>query len=80
MNVPSTPERVILAPVFAVLGIPLPEKVTVDTLTSDVTEIRPVERRVDTVLRIAPSVGDTFVLVWTTPWGRPRREKSGGKS
>ncbi|MFF1677507.1 hypothetical protein [Streptomyces sp. NPDC058256] len=52
----------ILAPVFAVLGIPLPEKMTVDALISDVTEIRPLERRVDTVVRIAPSDGEAFVL------------------
>ncbi|MEU9284469.1 hypothetical protein AB0D57_06980 [Streptomyces sp. NPDC048275] len=66
----------ILAPVFAVLGIPLPEKVTVDALTPDVTEIRPVERRVDTVLRIAPSDGDTFVLAVETQRRRDAAKES----
>ncbi|WP_376772849.1 hypothetical protein [Streptomyces himalayensis] len=45
----------ILAPVFGVLGIALPEKATVDAIATDVTESRPLERRVDTVLR-CPSV------------------------
>ncbi|WP_330305882.1 MULTISPECIES: hypothetical protein [unclassified Streptomyces] len=52
----------ILTPVFGALGIPLPEKATVDVLTPDVTELRPLERRVDSVLRIDPSDGDTFLL------------------
>ncbi|MGW2381477.1 hypothetical protein [Streptomyces sp. NPDC001658] len=52
----------ILAPVFGVLGVPLPAKVTVDAVTTDVTEARPLERRVDTVLRIGPSDGEDFLL------------------
>ncbi|MBA2945296.1 hypothetical protein [Streptomyces himalayensis] len=52
----------ILAPVFGVLGIALPEKATVDAIATDVTESRPLERRVDTVLRIGPSDGDDFLL------------------
>ncbi|MDC0770455.1 hypothetical protein [Streptomyces sp. HD] len=52
----------ILAPVFGVLGVPLPEKATVDAVTTDVTEARPLERRVDTVLRIGPSDGEDFLL------------------
>lgn len=53
----------ILGPVFGLLGVPPPAKATVDVLTADATEIRPLERRVDSVLRIEPSdVGDSFVL------------------
>ncbi|GGN65749.1 hypothetical protein GCM10011579_036540 [Streptomyces albiflavescens] len=52
----------ILTPVFGILGIPLPEKATVDVLTPDATELRPLERRVDSVLRIGPSDGDGFLL------------------
>ncbi|NGO12014.1 hypothetical protein G5C60_31515 [Streptomyces sp. HC44] len=52
----------ILTPVFGVLGVPLPLKVTVDAVTTDVTETRPLERRVDTVLRVGPSDGEDFVL------------------
>ncbi|WP_210585322.1 hypothetical protein [Streptomyces sp. GESEQ-35] len=52
----------ILAPVFGVLGVPLPAKATVDAVTTDVTEARPLERRVDTVLRIGPSDGEDFLL------------------
>ncbi|WP_031477477.1 hypothetical protein [Streptomyces bicolor] len=52
----------ILAPVFGVLGVPLSEKATVDAVTTDVTETKPLERRVDTVLRIGPSDGEHFLL------------------
>lgn len=52
----------ILAPVFGVLGIASPEKATVDAVTTDVTETRPLERRIDTLLRIGPSDGDDFLL------------------
>ncbi|MEU5197801.1 hypothetical protein AB0G86_27795 [Streptomyces scabiei] len=52
----------ILAPVFQVLGLPFPGKATVDALTTDVTETKPLERRVDTVLRIGPSDGEDFML------------------
>ncbi|MEV6957009.1 hypothetical protein [Streptomyces sp. NPDC051183] len=44
----------LLAPVFRILGVPLPADPTVEVLTADVTEIRPMERRVDSVLRITP--------------------------
>ncbi|MGW1198538.1 hypothetical protein ACWD4B_22265 [Streptomyces sp. NPDC002536] len=52
----------LLAPVFKILGLPPPEKATVEVLTADATEIRPLERRVDSVLRIDPSEGEGFVL------------------
>ncbi|MFD8380957.1 hypothetical protein ACFV2X_20810 [Streptomyces sp. NPDC059679] len=52
----------ILAPVFRVLGVPLAEKASVEVLTPDTTEIRPLERRVDSVLRVTPPDGDGFLL------------------
>ncbi|MEV7285403.1 hypothetical protein AB0O01_12690 [Streptomyces sp. NPDC093252] len=52
----------VLGPVFKVLGVPLSPKVTVDAMTTDVTETRPLERRVDTVLRVGPSDGEDFLL------------------
>ncbi|MFK4147020.1 hypothetical protein [Streptomyces sp. NPDC004065] len=52
----------ILTPVFGVLGVPLPGKATVDAITTDATETRPLERRLDTVLRVGPSDGDDFLL------------------
>ncbi|SEE35830.1 hypothetical protein SAMN05216489_06324 [Streptomyces sp. 3213] len=52
----------ILAPVFKVLEVPLSAKATVDAVTTDVTETRPLERRVDTVLRIGQSDGEDFLL------------------
>ncbi|MFE0513431.1 hypothetical protein [Streptomyces sp. NPDC058964] len=47
----------ILTPVFGLPGVPLSAKATVDAGTTDVTETRPLERRVDTVLRVEPSDG-----------------------
>ncbi|MGH1551991.1 hypothetical protein ACRAWF_07035 [Streptomyces sp. L7] len=52
----------ILTPVFEVLEVPLSAKATVDAVTTDVTETRPLERRVDTVLRIGRSDGEDFLL------------------
>ncbi|WP_156727644.1 hypothetical protein [Streptomyces apocyni] len=52
----------ILAPVFATLNIPFPGKATVDALTPDVTETRPLERRIDTLLLVGPSDGNDFLL------------------
>ncbi|MFE6100950.1 hypothetical protein ACFVQ4_13395 [Streptomyces laurentii] len=52
----------LLPPVFDILGVPLPAKAEIDVLTPDTTEIRPLERRVDTVLRVAPPDGDGFLL------------------
>ncbi|ANS67308.1 hypothetical protein SLINC_5084 [Streptomyces lincolnensis] len=47
---------------FGVLGVPFPAKATVDAVTTNATEARPLERRVDTVLRIGPSDGEDFLL------------------
>jgi hypothetical protein len=51
-----------LAPVFEALGLPPPSKQDFDELSPDATEVRPVERRVDTVLRFAPGMGENFLL------------------
>jgi len=53
----------ILTPVFRALGLPLSEKATVDVVTGDATETRPLARHVDTVLRVGPSDGEDFLLV-----------------
>jgi hypothetical protein len=60
----------ILGSVFEVLGVPLSAKATVDAVTTDVTETRPLERRVDTVLRIGPSEGEDFLLAIEAQSGR----------
>lgn len=52
----------VLAPVFEALGLPPPLKATVEAITPDATEVRPLERRVDTVLKVEPSDGDGFLL------------------
>ncbi|MFJ3900220.1 hypothetical protein [Streptomyces sp. NPDC090025] len=52
----------LLAPVFQILGVPLPARAAIDVLTPDTTEIKPLERRVDSVLRVEPPDGDGFLL------------------
>jgi hypothetical protein len=53
----------LLTPVFDLLGVRIPERAVIEVLTADVTEIRPLERRVDSVLRItAPDDEATFLL------------------
>lgn len=52
----------LLSPVFRVLGVPLPAKTSIEVLTGDVTEIRPLERRVDSLLRVESSDGERFLL------------------
>ncbi|WP_329618541.1 hypothetical protein [Streptomyces sp. S465] len=52
----------LLAPVFRILDVPLPEEAAVEVLTPDATEIRPLERRVDSVLRVDPPAGGGFLL------------------
>ncbi|MEN8653914.1 hypothetical protein ABCR94_25740 [Streptomyces sp. 21So2-11] len=52
----------LLTPVFRILGVPLSDKPSVEVLTPDATEIRPLERRVDSVLRVHPPGEDRFLL------------------
>lgn len=51
-----------LAPVFEALGLPPPAKTDFHELSPDTTEIRPMERRADTVLMFEPDMGEHFVL------------------
>jgi hypothetical protein len=66
----------VLKPVFDVLGVALPEKATVDAITPDVTETRPLERRIDTLLRISTSDGDEFLLAVEAQERRDARKAS----
>ncbi|MFF9122575.1 hypothetical protein ACF09J_04610 [Streptomyces sp. NPDC014889] len=52
----------VLAPVFEALGLPPPVKADIAALSPDVTEFRPMERRVDTVLKVEPTDGDGFMV------------------
>ncbi|MFD9936121.1 hypothetical protein ACFWZ6_23670 [Streptomyces massasporeus] len=52
----------VLTPVFEALGLPPPAKATIEALTPDATEVKPLERRVDTVLKVEPSEGDGFLI------------------
>lgn len=67
----------LLAPVFRLLGVPLPAKAAVEVLTADTTEIRPLERRVDSVLRIEPSDGSDSFLLAIEAQGRRDPGKAG---
>ncbi|MEU3254822.1 hypothetical protein [Streptomyces sp. NPDC006997] len=52
----------VLTPVFEALGLPPPVKADIEAITPDATEVKPLERRVDTVLKVVPSDGDAFLL------------------
>ncbi|WP_129307875.1 hypothetical protein [Streptomyces sp. L2] len=64
----------LLTPVFELLGVPLSAKASIAVLSADVTEIHPLERRVDTVLRVEPSDGDDFLLAIETQGRRDERK------
>ncbi|MFE9448875.1 hypothetical protein [Streptomyces sp. NPDC006739] len=64
----------LLTPVFDLLGVPMSAKASVSVLSVDVTEIQPLERRVDTVLRVEPSDGDAFLLAIETQGRRDNRK------
>ncbi|MER5536323.1 hypothetical protein [Streptomyces mirabilis] len=51
-----------LTPVFEALGVPPPTKSDIREITPDATEIRPLERRVDTVLKVEPPEGEHYLL------------------
>ncbi|MFJ9731318.1 hypothetical protein ACIRUL_08165 [Streptomyces sp. NPDC101171] len=64
----------LLTPVFDLLGVPMSAKASVSVLSADVTEIQPLERRVDTVLRVEPSDGCAFLLAVETQGLRDNRK------
>ncbi|RDI55834.1 hypothetical protein [Nocardia mexicana] len=53
----------IFARAFRVMDLPLPDPVAVDLMPTDLTEIEPLERRVDTLLRIETADGAFLLLV-----------------
>ncbi|MEU6535014.1 hypothetical protein [Streptomyces sp. NPDC047000] len=65
----------ILTPVFKLLNVELPEKPEVEVITSDVTELRPLARYVDTALRVKPADGDDFLLVVETQSARSQKKE-----
>ncbi|MGW2015452.1 hypothetical protein [Streptomyces sp. NPDC001927] len=52
----------LLTPVFQILGVRLAPKASIEALTPDMTALRPLERQVDSVLRVTPSEGAPFLL------------------
>ncbi|GHA41221.1 hypothetical protein [Streptomyces purpurascens] len=66
----------VLTPAFEALGLPPPAKATIEALTPDATEIKPLERRVDTVLKVEPSEGDGFLIAIEAQTARSRDKGS----
>ncbi|MEU9051647.1 hypothetical protein AB0D37_14700 [Streptomyces sp. NPDC048384] len=64
----------VLAPVFEALGLPPPVKADIEVLTPDATEIKPLERRVDTVLKVESADGENFLLAIEAQT-KPARDK-----
>jgi hypothetical protein len=66
----------VLTPAFEALGLPAPAKAIIEALTPDATEIKPLERRVDTVLKVEPSEGDSFLIAVEAQTARTRGKGS----
>jgi hypothetical protein len=64
----------LVASAFRLLNVPLPDNSTVELVSPDLTEPKPLERRVDTVLRIDPPDGQGFLLAIEAQ-GRPTAGK-----
>ncbi|MFD3941235.1 hypothetical protein [Streptomyces sp. NPDC058579] len=52
----------LLTPVFKILGVGLAPKASIEALTPDMTALQPLERQVDSLLRVTPSEGRAFLL------------------
>jgi hypothetical protein len=65
----------ILTPVFGILDLPVPAKANIEVITPDVTETRPLERRIDSLLRIEPSEGQAFLLAIEAQRSRDRKKE-----
>ncbi|MFF1662342.1 hypothetical protein ACWGLJ_30745 [Streptomyces sp. NPDC055898] len=66
----------VFARTFRTLGLPFPEPVAVSLMPTDLTEIQPLERRVDTLLRIDAAGGDSYLLA-VEAQGKKDRGKPG---
>ncbi|MDJ1134594.1 hypothetical protein [Streptomyces iconiensis] len=66
----------LLAPTFRLLGVHLPEESSVEVLTPDATELKPIERRLDSVLRLTPCDGGTPTMLAIEAQGRPDGDKA----
>lgn len=65
----------LLTPVFGILGVRIPHEPVIEVLPTDVTEMQPVERRVDTVLRLKPDDGSNGLLLAIEAQGRRDEKK-----
>ncbi|HSA50238.1 MAG TPA: hypothetical protein VLH10_09020, partial [Yinghuangia sp.] len=65
----------LLTSVFRLLDVTVPERASIEVLSADVTEIRPLERRVDCVLRLRPCNGRRSFLLAIETQGRRDEDK-----
>ena len=65
----------LLTPVFDIFGVRVPRKAEIEVLSPDVTELRPLERRVDTVLRVRPDGDERGFLLAIEAQGRRDEDK-----
>jgi len=66
----------LLAPTFRLLGVSLPEDADIEVLTPDATELKPVERRMDSVLRLSPRDGGKPTMLAVEAQSRRDPEKA----
>ncbi|CAM5285947.1 hypothetical protein SSPIM334S_07241 [Streptomyces spiroverticillatus] len=72
------PERPgLLAPVFRLLGVQVPERASVEVLDPEAIRLGPLRSRTDTVLRVVPADGGPFLLAIDVQGRRePEKERS----
>lgn len=66
----------LLAPTFRLLGVTLPEDASVEVLPPDATELKPLERRLDSVLRLSPRDGSPPTMLAIEAQSRPDTDKA----
>ncbi|WP_433511401.1 hypothetical protein ACQP2T_47440 [Nonomuraea sp. CA-143628] len=58
------------------LDIPLPADCSVSVIDTDLTELSPIERRVDTVLQLKTDLGDHLVIIEAQTGAKPKKSSS----
>ncbi|MGW7208281.1 hypothetical protein [Streptomyces sp. NPDC054837] len=66
----------VFARTFRRLDLPFPDPVAVSLMPTDLTEIQPTERRVDTLLRIDTASGESHLLIVEAPGKKDPRKPS----
>ncbi|CCK28227.1 hypothetical protein BN159_3848 [Streptomyces davaonensis JCM 4913] len=66
----------VFARTFRTLDLPFPDPVAVSLMPTDLTELRPTERRVDTLLKIDTASGDSHLLIVEAQGKKDQRKPS----